>query len=317
MPVSRTLKCRRHEASPLPPGSGRDRILDFHQNLARSRELDAVAEQVHEHLPEPGHVPGHVLWNRIVHLVSQFEAFLGSPGGQQVQGVLNAGTHLEWLVFQLQLARLDLREVQDVVDDGEQGIAAGINGLHVAMLLVGQRGLQQQPGHGDNAVHGRADLVAHVGQELRFGAGGRLSGDAGGQQLSVGLRQVVFQVFGPQRGAQPGAQLRRFKRLGQVIRRPEFEGTQLVGSGVPGRQHDDRNQFGRRRFLELPQHLEPVDARQPEIEQDQVEGLLPDHRQRLGSIPGVGKLQVIAVQQTRQQLRQARIVFHQQDLRHR
>ena len=31
-------------------------------------------------------------------------------------------------------------------------------------------GVEQQLGHADDAVHGRADLVADVGEELRLGA---------------------------------------------------------------------------------------------------------------------------------------------------
>ena len=35
-------------------------------------------------------------------------------------------------------------------------------------------GVQGQLGHAEDAVHGRADLVAHVGQELALGPVGRL-----------------------------------------------------------------------------------------------------------------------------------------------
>ncbi len=37
-------------------------------------------------------------------------------------------------------------------------------------------GIEQQTGHADDAVHGRADLVAHVGQEFALGIGGCFGG---------------------------------------------------------------------------------------------------------------------------------------------
>ena len=55
----------------------------------------------------------------------------------------------------------------------------------VAALEVVELGVQQQLRHADDAVHGRPDLVAHVGQEVALGAGGR-------QRLVAGASQVLF-----------------------------------------------------------------------------------------------------------------------------
>ena len=170
--------------------------FDLYHHLTSGSEFDAVAEQVHEHLSQAGDVSDHGLWNPIVHLVGEVQALLCRSGSQEIQGVLDAGAQLERLVLQFQLARLDLREVENVVNDSKEGVAAGINGVHETMLLVSQGRFEQQPRHGDDAVHGGADFVAHVGEELRLGAGGRLGGDAGGQQLPIGLRQVILQTFG-------------------------------------------------------------------------------------------------------------------------
>ena len=82
--------------------------------------------------------------NAVVHLVGQVELLLRRLGGQQVERVLDAGAQVEGSALQFELAGFDLREVEDVVDDGEQGFAAGVDRFHVAALLVGQRGFQQQ-----------------------------------------------------------------------------------------------------------------------------------------------------------------------------
>ena len=60
--------------------------------------------------------------------------------------------------------------------------------------------VEQQPGHADDAVHRRADLVAHVGQELALGAGPRLGSVARDFQL---LR-LVPQLYGLRGGMATG-----------------------------------------------------------------------------------------------------------------
>ena len=53
-------------------------------------------------------------------------------------------------------------------------------------LFVVEPGLEQQAGHADHAVHRRADLVAHVRQELVLGARGVLGPSLGDRELGDG-----------------------------------------------------------------------------------------------------------------------------------
>ncbi len=68
-----------------------------------------------------------------------------------------------------------------------------MRGLAELALVWRQLGVEQQLGHAEHAVHRRADLVAHVGEELRFGAVGslRLAGQ------SLGLLGALSQLEGP------------------------------------------------------------------------------------------------------------------------
>ena len=70
------------------------------------------------------------------------------------------------MLLQLQLPRLDLREVEDVVDEGQQRLTAGPDDAGELLLLLAQRRLQEEARHPDDAVERRADLVAHAGDEL-------------------------------------------------------------------------------------------------------------------------------------------------------
>src|ERR1035441_421261 len=67
--------------------------------------------------------------------------------------------------------RLDLGQVKDVVDELQQIRACRVNDVGVLDLLGGQvpaRVLGQQPGQDQQAVQRRAQLVGHVGEELRL-----------------------------------------------------------------------------------------------------------------------------------------------------
>ena len=91
------------------------------------------------------------------------------------------------------LAGLDPGEVQDVVDDEQQGAAGGVDLLHQAVLVGVQAGPRQDLGHAEHGIHGGADLVAHVGQEEALGFVGGLGGLLGGPQflLQFALRRDV------------------------------------------------------------------------------------------------------------------------------
>ena len=69
-----------------------------------------------------------------------------------------------------QLARFDLREIEDVVDDrrAAPGPDCAMVSTYSRCSAVELR-VEREVGHADDRVHRRADLVAHVGQEIGFG----------------------------------------------------------------------------------------------------------------------------------------------------
>ena len=71
---------------------------------------------------------------------------------------------------QRDFARLELGQIEYVVDQCEQNLTAAADRLRIRTLLFGELGHQQQLRHAQHAVHRRADLVAHHRQEFAFGA---------------------------------------------------------------------------------------------------------------------------------------------------
>ena len=133
-------------------------------------EFEGVVHEVGEDLPHPRGIAGHSQGRRRIHEDAQFHTLGLGLHAQHGLHILHHRKEVEVQGLEDQLPRLDLGEVQDVVDEREQGLAAGADGVCVLALFLAQGRVQQQAGHADDAVHGRADLVAHVGQELALEA---------------------------------------------------------------------------------------------------------------------------------------------------
>ena len=92
----------------------------------------------------------------------------------------------------LQLAGLDLGQVEDVGDDAGQRLRALGDLVQVLQALrLGRLGRARQPGQADHAVQRRAQFVAGVGQEGALGAAGGL-----GIVARAGQRQFELAPLG-------------------------------------------------------------------------------------------------------------------------
>jgi enamine deaminase RidA (YjgF/YER057c/UK114 family) len=69
---------------------------------------------------------------------------------------------------------LDLGEVEQVVDDAQQAIGRRLDRFQALPQVLLQGCVEHGLGHAEDGVHGGADLVADVGQELVLGPVGRL-----------------------------------------------------------------------------------------------------------------------------------------------
>ncbi len=99
------------------------------------------------------------------------------------------------MLFQRELARFDLRQVEDGVDDLEQMIAGRFQLVEPPRLFGGQAGLPDQVGHAVDGVERGADFVRHVGEEGTLGHVGGLGGFLGQGQLRRPLRNEILEMF--------------------------------------------------------------------------------------------------------------------------
>jgi len=98
--------------------------LPQHQsNLAFLGELDGIANEIDDDLAQALAVPQHARVKIGRNIADQLQTFAVRTLGEGIDRILDDFAHAERFRVQLQLTRFDLREIQDVVDDVEQGTA--------------------------------------------------------------------------------------------------------------------------------------------------------------------------------------------------
>ena len=190
-------------------------------------ELDGVAHQVEQDLPQPAGVADQGVGHLRLHVVDQLQPLRVGPHGQGPQGVTDRRPQREVGRVQLELAGLDLGEVEQVVDEAEQVVGRGLDRLEALPLVLGQRRVEDQLGHAEDGVHGGADLVADVGQELVLGPVRRLRRLLGLPQRLLGALLIIDVDARPEPLGDPA----RLVAEGQRPREVPAEGA--VGAAQP------------------------------------------------------------------------------------
>ncbi|OEZ57060.1 hypothetical protein JANLI_26310 [Janthinobacterium lividum] len=178
----------------------------FQQHFAIGREFQRVPQQVDEDLPQARGVRAHVARQVQRQFAAQQQAFRIGLALHDAGRVADQRQQVEVHGFQGQLARVDLREIEDVVEDGQQRHAivqadAQIFLRTATYRLVAQGEFQ----HADDPGQRRADVVAHGGQKIDAVAADHFRVFLGLQQgvVAEGERQgallhALFQVVAQQ-----------------------------------------------------------------------------------------------------------------------
>ena len=115
MPVSATAKCSADCAR-----RDRDSTATLTTTSPRSVNLTALPTRLTRTCRSRPASPTRTSGTSAADLAGQFQPLLVRPQGQRLQGVAQGVAQVEGDCVQLQLARLDLGEVEDVVDDRQQ-----------------------------------------------------------------------------------------------------------------------------------------------------------------------------------------------------
>ncbi len=121
-------------------------------------------------------------------IAGEIEPFLARRHRHHRDDFLDHLPQAERYMLQLDRARLDLGDVEQVVDQDQQAVGAGLQRADEFALTIGQRLRTGQYGRqADDGVHRRANFVRHIGQELGLGDIGRFGGVARVHQRVLGL----------------------------------------------------------------------------------------------------------------------------------
>ncbi|MND72620.1 hypothetical protein D3C80_641750 [compost metagenome] len=141
-------------------------------------ELDRVAQEVIEDLPDAQRIAAHPVRECGVNAGIELQPLGLGGGAVGAHGVFGQFQGAEVLGFQGHLPGLDLRHVQYIADQLEQGCRGTLDGVQVLLLTRLERRQPQQFEGAQHAVQRRADLVAHGRQEPGLGFVGRVGGFA-------------------------------------------------------------------------------------------------------------------------------------------
>ena len=115
MPVSETVNRRAAAAVRIPPYPQR--------TPAGLGELDRVAQQIEQHLPQPRRIADQLGGHARRDFAHQSQPFLLGAGRHHLDHLLQMVAQREAGPLQLQLRGLDLGQVEDVVDQVQQVVA--------------------------------------------------------------------------------------------------------------------------------------------------------------------------------------------------
>ena len=137
------------------------------EDVPALRELYGVADEIEQNLAEPGWIAPHSA-ERIGG--DQAKALWAGAGSADVHDCFDDFSQFEFTHLEFALSRFELGEVEYVVDQVEQRVAAVADYRQLTALIDGKVRTVQQLGHPDNAVERRADLVTHGREKRAFGA---------------------------------------------------------------------------------------------------------------------------------------------------
>ena len=202
-------------------------LLDDHPDAAGLGELHRVAGEVDEDLAQPIRVADDARRHVRRDEGRDLDALALGFGRKELDHALDQGPDVEGLGQEVDPAGLDLREVEDLVDEREERLPRGLHGADISRLLGIGRGVEEKLGHAEDAVQRRAELVADGREEARFrfarrlglGAGlvqGALGSDPFGD-VAAGAHELRRAVAAGDRGLDPGEPADAVRRPNRLV----------------------------------------------------------------------------------------------------
>ena len=154
---------------------------------ALGSKLEGIAQQVGKDLIEPERIPQIQARHIQRQLHSQCQLLLIGLEAHHPHQLPHKFKQIQLPLFQFQLVGLYLGKIENVVEDPQKRRRRLMHLVEIVTLTTIKLCLQHQPGHAQNGIHRRADLMGHIGQKLGLGPGGRFGQLFGMGHLSLHL----------------------------------------------------------------------------------------------------------------------------------
>ena len=141
---------------------------DSNDDLAFVGEFDGIADEVDEYLAYSGFVAHQFAGDILVDEENEFQAFFVCGRRKQYDRIFEAFVYVEGDMLRFEFPQFEPGKIENVVDDVHQS-GRGLRDELGQFLLIGvQARPEKQVREAYDAVHRRADFMAHAGEKLRF-----------------------------------------------------------------------------------------------------------------------------------------------------
>ena len=138
-----------------------------HGYEAAIREFDGVRKKIRDDLAQPQRIAHDVRRRRGVHFEVQRDAFLRGPRLIRFDAIVEHAAHVERDLLDHHAARFNLRKIQNVVQQSEQGIGAMLRGFEMIALVACERAVEHHVQHAEQAVQRECAARATYWRETR------------------------------------------------------------------------------------------------------------------------------------------------------
>ncbi len=154
----------------LYPGITDGPLLHQYVDIAVLGKFDGVAHEVGHNLLQTQRVADNVVRYIVLNIQRQLQPFIVRGMRQQGDHFIKRSAQQERNTLQDQLPGFQLGKVEHVIDDRQQIVGRTFDGGQVVALRSVEIGFQRQAGKADHPIERGAQLVRHIGQELRLNA---------------------------------------------------------------------------------------------------------------------------------------------------
>ena len=138
------------------------------------REFDRVLEKIHDDLPQASLIAPHQRRKVVGDVDDDLETLAMRIHDEKIRGLVHGGPQIEAGRFEVELSRLDLGKVENVVDETQKHVGRKSHLSHVVGLFRVESRVLQELDDAYDRLDGRSYLVAHVREELAFRVRGLL-----------------------------------------------------------------------------------------------------------------------------------------------